>query len=87
MTEVAQCPAVKQINFYLHEASAELLVDRRAYLKDVQLKIWQGRLETIRSYGVFSDDQRFLADAYQRGVDFLTTFLRQGNPESGFTIR
>ncbi len=53
MTEIAQCPAVKQINFYILEASPELLVDRRVYLEVVLLKIWRSRLETIRSGIVF----------------------------------
>ncbi|MBC4643869.1 hypothetical protein [Klebsiella quasipneumoniae] len=76
MTEIAQCPAVKQINFYILEASPELLVDRRVYLEVVLLKIWRSRLETIRSWNCVSDEDRILAEAYQRGIDFLTKTVR-----------
>jgi hypothetical protein len=33
MNAIAKYPAVKQINFYIREASPELLVERREYLE------------------------------------------------------
>ncbi|EDO4758180.1 hypothetical protein PC667_004422 [Salmonella enterica] len=77
MSVVSSYPAVQQINFYVHDASPELLKERRVYLENYLLPCWKGRLAEMQSWKEPSTkDLEFLAE-YQKGVDFLTDALKQ----------
>ena len=46
---IANYSAVQQINFYVNEASPELIAERRNYLESYLLLTWENRLEQYRS--------------------------------------
>ncbi|EBV4003017.1 hypothetical protein F9N47_22700 [Salmonella enterica] len=77
MSAISHYPAVQQINFYVNEASPELIKERRIYLENYLLPCWKGRLAEMQSWKEHSDtDLEFIAE-YQSAVDYLTEALTQ----------
>lgn len=79
MSTISHYPAVQQINFYVTEASEEMLKERRSYLENNLLPIWNSRLEEMLSWSTHSEMDLELIAAYKKGVDFLTQALDQGD--------
>lgn len=77
MSAVSSYPAVQQINFYVNDASPELLKERRVYLENYLLPCWKGRLAEMKSWIEPSTTDLELRAEYQKGVDFLTAALKQ----------
>lgn len=77
MSEISSYQAVRQINFYINDASPELLFERRVYLENYLLPCWKGRLAEMQSWSECTDADLKLLAAYQRGVDYLTDALKQ----------
>lgn len=77
MSAVSSYPAVKQINFYVNDASPELLKERRVYLENYLLPCWKGRLAEMQSWKEPSTTDLELRAEYQKAVDFLTAELKQ----------
>lgn len=74
---IANYPAVQQINFYVNEASPELIAERRNYLESYLLPTWKNRLEQMQSWKEHSDTDLEFIEAYKSGVDYLTEALKQ----------
>lgn len=77
LSQISHYPAVQQIYFYTTEASPELLQERRVYLENYLLPIWQSRLSEIKSWKEHSVLDVELLSVYQKAVDFLTQTLKQ----------
>ncbi|HDR2753898.1 TPA: hypothetical protein QCJ76_002501 [Enterobacter asburiae] len=77
MSAISSYPAVQQINFYINDASLELLFERRVYLENNLLPCWRGRLAEMQSWKEYTDADRELLAAYQSGIDYLTDALKQ----------
>lgn len=77
MSAISSYPAVQQINFYINDASPELLVERRVYLENYLLPCWKGRLAEMQSWIEYTDADLQLLAAYQSGIDYLTDALKQ----------
>ncbi|MDB2181126.1 hypothetical protein [Citrobacter farmeri] len=77
MSTISSYPAVQQINFYVNDASNELIKERRVYLENYLLPCWKGRLEEMQSWQEPSATDLELLAEYQKGVDFLTEVLKQ----------
>ncbi|MGQ3664001.1 hypothetical protein [Citrobacter braakii] len=74
---IANYPAVQQINFYVNEASSELIAERRNYLESYLLPTWKNRLEQMQSWKEHSATDLDLLSEYQQGVEFLTKALKK----------
>jgi hypothetical protein len=77
MSKVSHYPAVQQINFYVNEASPELIAARWTYLESFLLPTWIKRLEQMQSWKDKNGSDLELIAAYQSGVDYLTGALKK----------
>ncbi|WP_320734116.1 hypothetical protein [Enterobacter kobei] len=81
MSMISLYPAVKQIHFYVNEASPELIKERRIYLENYLLPCWIGRLKEMQSLEETSATDLELLAEYQKGVDFLTEAFKEQQHE------
>lgn len=77
MSNIANYPAVRQINFYVNEASPELISARRNYLQEFLLPTWETRLEQMLSWSDKNDSDLELIEIYRNGVEYLTQALKR----------
>ncbi|EPR0420117.1 hypothetical protein ACUZIT_001639 [Enterobacter hormaechei] len=77
MSTTSLYPAVKQIHFYVNDASPELIKERRVYLENYLLPCWIGRLNEILSWEETSATDLELLAEYEKGVNFLIAALKE----------
>lgn len=77
MSNIANYPAVRQINFYVNEASPELISARRNYLQEFLLPTWETRLKQMLSWSDKNDSDLELIEIYRNGVEYLTQALKR----------
>ena len=77
MSDISHYPAVQEINFYLNEASADLIEIRRIYLSNFLLPTWKRRLEEARTWKERTATDNSLIAKYESGVALLSEALKQ----------
>lgn len=77
MSNIANYPAVRQIKFYVNEASPELISARRNYLQEFLLPTWETRLKQMLSWSDKNDSDLELIEIYRNGVEYLTQALKR----------
>ncbi|EGT5185844.1 hypothetical protein FZI02_08960 [Cronobacter sakazakii] len=77
MSNISNYPAVRQINFYVNEASPELISARRNYLQEFLLPTWETRLKQMLSWSDKNDSDLELIEIYRNGVEYLTQALKR----------
>ncbi|URR14358.1 hypothetical protein LT980_07140 [Citrobacter portucalensis] len=81
MISASECAAARLINFYINDASRECIEGRRDYLCQCLLPRLKEGLSSMQAWKEKTDDDLELIGIYQKGVDFLTEALKQGDAQ------
>ena len=78
MSEVKHFSITKTVDFYINEASPEIIAGRRIYLETVLIPRLRTGLAVLNKMGLTEREDMELRDVYQRGVENCSMALSRG---------
>ena len=85
MSEVKHFSITKTVDFYINEASTEIIAGRRIYLETVLIPRLRTGLAVLNKMGLTEREDMELRDVYQRGVEFFDKLFDGPVPQANTT--
>lgn len=82
MGDVNNYSITKTVDFYINEASPEVIAGRRLYLEAVLIPRLRTGLAVLNKMGLTEQEDIELRDVYQRGVDFFDKLFDAPVPQA-----